>query len=148
MLIGDEVQTRQNDRSLTTDAGMSVKNRHRWIVEEVGVDGSLTVSHEERGRLTLPRSYVAESLTLAYASTAMAAQGRTVDQSLLVVDGPIDAAGLYVPLTRGRDGNDVWVVTEPGTTSDALDVLAEVMHRRWIDEPAIDLLPAVEVELD
>ena len=148
VLIGDEVQTRQNDRSLTTDGGVSVKNRHRWVVDEVGTDGSVTVSDEDRGRVTLPCSYVADSLTLAYASTAMAAQGRTVDHSLLVVAGPIDAAGLYVPMTRGRDGNDVWVVTDPSSPSDPIDVLAEVMHRRWIDEPAIDLLPVAEMELD
>jgi conjugative relaxase-like TrwC/TraI family protein len=147
-LIGDEVQTRQNDRSLTTDEGVSVKNRHRWIVDEVGPDGSVRVSDEKRGRVTLPRGYVADSLTLAYASTAMAAQGRTVDHSLLLVDGPIDAAGLYVPMTRGRDGNDVWVVTDPASPSDPVDVLADVMHRRWIDEPAIEHLPPVEVDLE
>lgn len=104
VLVGDEVQTRQNERSLTTDVGVSVKNRHRWVVDEVGADGSVTVSDEDRGWVNLPGSYVADSLTLAYASTAMAAQGSTVDHSLLVVDGPIDAAGLYVPMTRGRDG--------------------------------------------
>lgn len=81
----------------------------------------------------------------------MAAQGRTVDHALLVVDGPIDAAGLYVPMTRGREGNDVWVVTEsldPG--GDGVDLLAEVMHRRWIDQSALDCLPAAAaaVELD
>jgi hypothetical protein len=81
VLIGDEVQTRRNDRSLTTDAGVSIKNRHRWTVDEVGADGSVILSDEERGRITLPRSYVADFLTLAYAPTAMAAQGRTVDHS-------------------------------------------------------------------
>jgi hypothetical protein len=51
-------------------------------------------------------------------------------------------------MTRGRDGNDVWVVTDPGSPSDPIDVLADVMHRRWIDEPAIDLMPVAEMELD
>jgi conjugative relaxase-like TrwC/TraI family protein len=148
VLIGDEVQTRRNDRSLVTDTGTTVKNRHRWIVDEVGADGSVTVVDEERGQVKLPRDYVADSLSLAYASTAMAGQGRTVDQSLVLVDGPIDAAGLYVPMTRGRDGNDVWVVTDPTWPSDAVDVLAEVMQRRWIDEPAIERLPAAEIGLD
>ncbi|MDP9070576.1 MAG: hypothetical protein M3N68_04710 [Actinomycetota bacterium] len=78
----------------------------------------------------------------------MAAQGRTVDHSLLLVDGPIDAAGLYVPMTRGREGNDVWVVTESGSGGDGVDLLAEVVHRRWIDQPALDCLPAAAVELD
>ena len=97
-LIGDEVQTRRNDRSLVADGGVTVKNRHRWILEEVGADGSVTFTDADRGRVMLPADYVADALTLAYASTAMAGQGRTVDHSLVLVDGPIDAAGLYVPV--------------------------------------------------
>jgi conjugative relaxase-like TrwC/TraI family protein len=147
-LIGDEVQTRRNDRSLITDTGSTVKNRHRWVVDEVGSDGSLTVVDEERGRVTLPRAYVADAVTLAYASTAMAGQGRTVDHSLVLVDGPVDAAGLYVPMTRGREGNDVWVVTDPNSPADRVEVLAEVMHRRWLDTPAIDHATDLAPELD
>lgn len=120
---------------------MPVKNRHRWVVDELGPDGSVTVSDEERGRVTLPRGYVADSLTLAYASTAMAAQGRTDDHSLLLVDGPIDAAGLYVPMTRGRDGNDVWVVADRSSPADPLHALADVMQQRWVHSPAIRHLP-------
>lgn len=147
-LIGDEVQTRRNDRSLMTGTGATVKNRHRWVVDEVGADGSLTVVDEKRGRVTLPREYVAHAVSLAYASTAMAGQGRTVDHSLVLVDGPIDAAGIYVPMTRGRDGNDAWVVTDPSSPSDPVDVLAEVMHRRWIDEPATAHLPHAGVAFE
>lgn len=72
----------------------------------------------------------------------MAGQGRTVDHSLVLVDGPIDAAGLYVPMTRGRLSNDVWVVTDRSAPGDAMDVLADVMRRRWVDELAIDHLPS------
>jgi len=100
-MIGDEAQTRRNERSLTTDAGITVKNRHRWVIKGVEADGSVTVFDDDRGRVTLPPQYVAESVTLGYAPTAMAGQGRTVDHSLVLVDGPIDAAGLYVPMTRG-----------------------------------------------
>jgi hypothetical protein len=56
-LIGDEVQTRRNDPIVTADLAVTVKNRHRWIVEEIGADGSVTVADEERGRVTLPRQY-------------------------------------------------------------------------------------------
>lgn len=118
-----------------------MKNRHRWIVEDVGADGSVTVVDCDRGRVTLPPAYIADALTLAYASTAMAGQGRTVDHSLVLVDGPIDAAGLYVPMSRGRDANDVWVVIDPISPNQAVDVLVNVMQRRWADEPAIDHLP-------
>jgi ATP-dependent exoDNAse (exonuclease V) alpha subunit len=146
-LIGDEVQTRRNDRGLVTDTGITVKNRHRWTIEHVESDGSVTVVDDDRGQVTLPATYVADSLTLGYASTAMAGQGRTVDHSLVLVDGLIDAAGLYVPMTRGRIGNDVWVVVDPSSSTDAIDVLADAMHRRWIDEPAIGLLPDLAPEL-
>jgi len=147
-LIGDEVQTRRNDRSLVTDSGVTVKNRHRWVVEDVHDDGSLQIADGERGRVTLPCNYVRTSVTLGYASTAMAAQGRTVDHALLLVDGPIDAAGLYVPMTRGRDSNDVWVVLDPASPADAVDVLADVLQRRWVDEPAIDRLEAADIGID
>jgi len=51
-------------------------------------------------------------------------------------------------MTRGRDGNDVWVVTDPSSPADPVDLLAEVMRQRWIDEPAIEHLPQVEVDLE
>jgi hypothetical protein len=136
-LIGDEIQTRRNDRTLTTDTGSTVKNRQHWTIEDIGPDGSLTVVNDS-GRTTLPRSYVPDSTSLAYASTAMAAQGRTVDESLVLVDGPVDAAGVYVPMTRGRDANDIWVVTDPTSPADAIDKLADALERRWIDQPAIE----------
>ena len=78
---------------------------------------------------------------------AMAGQGRTLDHSLLLVDGTIDAAGLYVPMTRGRESNDVWVVVDPTSAADALDVLTDVVQRRWVDEPAIEHLAPAEIEL-
>lgn len=146
-LVGDEVQTRRNDRSLVTDMGVTVKNRQRWTVEDVGPDGTVAVSDPDRGRVTLPANYAASALTLAYASTAMAGQGRTVDHSLVLVDGPIDVAGLYVPMTRGRLGNEVWVVADPTSPTDAVVLLAEALQRRWADEPAIDHVPT-EPSLD
>ncbi len=117
-----------------------MKNRHRWVVDAVGPDGSITVLDDHRGSVTLPHDYVSDALTLGYASTAMAGQGRTVDHSLVLVDGPIDAAGLYVPMTRGRNGNDVWVVVDPSSPADGVGTLSGVLQQRWIDEPAIDHL--------
>jgi hypothetical protein len=61
--------------------------------------------------LQLPRTYVAEHITLAYAATAHAAEGRTVDTAHGVFGAGTDAAGLLVPMTRGRESNTAWVVT-------------------------------------
>lgn len=77
----------------------------------------------------------------------MAGQGRTVDDALLLVDGTIDAAALYVPMTRGRESNHVWVVVDPMSPADALDELNETLQRRWVDEPAIEHLSDVSIDL-
>jgi hypothetical protein len=66
--------------------------------------------------IVLPAEYVAADVTLAYASTAHAAQGLTVDTSHLVTDGTIDTAAMYVGMSRGRDRNTTYVATPPDTT--------------------------------
>ena len=76
-------------------------------------------------------------MELAYAQTGHAAQGRTVDHSLLIVDGNIDNRGVYVPLTRGRRSNHAYVALEPDDPRTPRDVLAEAVCRDWADIPAI-----------
>jgi hypothetical protein len=61
----------------------------------------------------------------------MAARLRTVDHALVVVDGPIDAAGVYVPM----------VPVDPTSSDDAIDVLTDALSRRWIDEALRHLAP-------
>ena len=50
-------------------------------------------------------------------------------------------------MTRGRQGNQVWVVTDPTSPAEAIDVLADAIQRRWVDDPAIEHLPT-EPSLD
>ena len=59
----------------------------------------------------LPRTYLLRHCDLAYATTAHAAQGRTADTSHVLVDGLGDRQGLYVALSRGRDGNYAYCIT-------------------------------------
>jgi conjugative relaxase-like TrwC/TraI family protein len=131
---GDEIATRQNQRDLQTDQQRSVKNRDQWTVDAVHRNGSLTVTGPT-GTVQLPGDYVARHVELAYAQTSHAAQGRTLDRSLLLVDGPTDCRGIYVPMTRGRHGNDMFVVTD-GDRS-ARDVLDGALAQNWIDVPAV-----------
>jgi hypothetical protein len=63
------------------------------------------------------------------------AQGRTVDVAILYLDGPTDVRNLYVPMTRGRSTNEVFVVTSGEQT--ALDVVAQSIAADWIDRPAL-----------
>ena len=134
IMVDDEVVTRRNDRTLRTDRSLMVKNRDHWTVSEIHPDNSLTLTGRT-GTVRLPASYVSEHVELGYAQTSHATQGRTVDTSLLLVDTPTDSRGIYTPMTRGRDANHAYVVTEENHTS--VDVLALSIARDWIDQPAI-----------
>jgi hypothetical protein len=70
-----------------------------------------------------------------YAQTSHATQGRTVDTALLLVDGATDSRGIYTPMTRGRNANHAYVVTDENQT--AVDVLTQAITRDWIDHPAV-----------
>jgi hypothetical protein len=60
----------------------------------------------------VPEHYLATHATLAYASTAHAALGRTVSTAHVLVDGLGDRQGLYVALSRGRDANFAYCITQ------------------------------------
>jgi ATP-dependent exoDNAse (exonuclease V) alpha subunit len=149
MQVGDEVVTRRNDRTLRTDRGLMVKNRDHWTITRIHPDHSITLTGRT-GVVQLPSEYVTEHLELGYAQTSHATQGRTVDVGLVLVDGPIDSRGVYTPMTRGREANHVYVVTEDNQTS--LDILTQALARDWIDEPAVarrlDLNPDPQERLD
>ena len=93
-------------------------NRETYRVTALRPDGGLTVAPipaapaaaTEPGRrswgsrCSCPAGYVAADLTLAYASTVHAAEGRTVDTATPSPARGTDLAGLLVPLTRGPGG--------------------------------------------
>ena len=112
-------------------------NRDQWVIEQLHRDHSVTASGVH-GRVRLATDYVTTDVELGYAQTAHGSQGRTVDRSLTLIEGPVDARGIYVPMTRGRDVNTMYVAVEPGQS--ARDVLAGVLSRDWIDRPALDVL--------
>ena len=129
--VGDLVQARRNGWELTNFAGNTRApiNAETYRVTALRPDGSLTVAPilrraqpgdadgEKAGDQTgsavevlgepiaLPASYVAADVTLAYASTVHAAEGRSVDTSYNVVGARTDLAGLLVaddPRPRGE----------------------------------------------
>ena len=91
LLVGDEVVTRRNQRTLRTDRGA-------W--SRTGTTGrskpstptAPSPSPDAPAAVRLPADYAAEDLELGYAQTSHATQGRTVDLGLLLVDGPSTAA--------------------------------------------------------
>lgn len=107
--VGDVVQARRIDRAL------GLTNRETYVVQEVQDGGGLIVASTRTGeQLTMPPDYVATDAALAYASTVHAAQGATVDTGHLLLTPGMAASSAYVGLTRGRDSNTVWAVTDSG----------------------------------
>ncbi len=134
MLVGDEVVTRRNDRTLHTSHGLMVKNRDHWTITTIHRDSSISLTGRT-GTIRLPAPYVAKHLQLGYAQTSHSTQGRTVDTALLLIDTATDSRGIYTPMTRGRDSNHGYVVVEDNQT--AVDVLTRAVSRDWIDQPAV-----------
>ncbi|CAN5133819.1 hypothetical protein BH11ACT1_BH11ACT1_08550 [soil metagenome] len=85
----------------------------------------------------MPAAYVAEHVELGYATTTARTQGITVDQTHTVAAPGMAREDLYVGMSRGRDLNHTYVITEPdgdeclpGTAQpspSALDVLRAIL---------------------
>ena len=115
MAAGDLVMARRNSTHLR------VHNGDRGTV--LGVDeGTRAVTVElDRGarRVRLPADYLdAGHLTHAYAFTAHAAQGTTVDRALVLGDDSVYREWGYVAMSRGREENRLYVV-DSGRTEEA-----------------------------
>lgn len=125
LLEGDIVQTRRND------ARAGVDNRQNWIIKAITGEHLILASVADTSDLRrVTAEYAAHNMHLGYASTVYGVQGETSDRSIV---GPgVEAAGLYVGLTRGRDRNEV-IMTSP-TTSAAQAELIQMMQHRAIEE--------------
>jgi len=138
ILVGDTVQTRRNDR-LT-----GVENRAQWIVRGIHDDYVTLVSVGDSGEVRrVSTEYAREHVQLAYASTVHGVQGDTADAS--VVGPDVDAAGLYVGLTRGRLHNVAIVVAR--TDAAAGECLAESMQRGTPELTMQDAVRAAQAEV-
>lgn len=138
ILVGDTVQTRRNDR-LT-----GVENRAQWVVRGIRDEYLSLVSVSDSGEVArVSTEYAHEHMQLAYASTVHGVQGDTADAS--VVGPDVDAAGLYVGLTRGRLSN-VAIVVAP-TDAAARECLGESMQRGTPELTMQDAMRAAQTEV-
>jgi len=138
---GDRIVTRHNDRTLATANGKDfVKNGDVWEVLDRAHDGRLRVRHTGHGgTLNLPAGYVTGHVELAYAATVHRVQGMTVDTAHALLDASTDRQSLYTALTRGRQDNRVYLVSDTLVGADGHDdtgparspaqVLAEIIAR-------------------
>ena len=128
VFVGDQVATRRNDASVVAADGTAVRNRQTWTATAIGEDGSLTVDDRQRGRVRLPKDYVARHVELGWAVTGYGNQGVTVDHGICVVEPASTRAGIYVAMTRGRGRNPAWVLDRTGL-EDAEEVFAAAIAR-------------------
>ncbi|MCS5480952.1 relaxase domain-containing protein [Corynebacterium sp. YIM 101645] len=145
---GDVLLTRKNDYDLLTSAGDVVRNGQRWRVDTLHGDGSISATRldDTRATATIPASYLKDSGQLGYASTGHSAQGATVDVARVVAGaGQVDRASVYVPLTRGREGNYLYLAESmPGDTDTGHGGVTPTQRRAGA-EYARDLLIAAAV---
>ncbi|WP_296192516.1 MobF family relaxase [uncultured Microbacterium sp.] len=132
---GDLIQTRRND------AEVGVTNRQTWIIQQVGNDGDLWVrdaasDRKQQRTVRLPAEYVAEHAHLAYAATAYGVQGLTAPESHTILTDALDAAGVYVGLTRGREANRLHIVA--ADLGDAREQLAAALERDRADRGLVE----------
>jgi conjugative relaxase-like TrwC/TraI family protein len=136
--VGDQIQARRNDRTLRVDGAGMVTNREIYTVRGANpFTGALQVEDENGLVAHLPRAYVGEHVTLAYAVTTYACQGVTRWSSHGLVDQHTDRAGVYLPASRGREANTLYVTCqqEPDQHQperldrDAVEVLASSLTR-------------------
>jgi conjugative relaxase-like TrwC/TraI family protein len=116
---GDEVRTRHNDRRLRTTGGSWVANGDTWEVTAVRDDGGLMArSLSGRGVAHLPPDYLTEHAELAYAGTTETTQGGTVDRSRGLLSDRADRPDVYIAMSRGRETNVAYVITDGDPTSE------------------------------
>lgn len=103
--VGDLVRTRKNDRSTR------VFNGNTWIVKEISETGAKL--RNEKGReVTVSLDYVKDFVELNYASTLDSAQGRTVEQALVLCRPGMGKSGFYSAVTRGKSAPLLLCVTD------------------------------------
>ncbi|WP_235201449.1 AAA family ATPase [Microbacterium sp. CH12i] len=137
---GDVIQTRRND------ADVQVANRQTWTVQDVGEDGTVWavengIDRKRQRGVRLPAEYVAEHTHLTYASTAYGVQGATMPESHTVLGDALDAAGVYVGMTRGQEANRLHIVA--ADLDDAREQFTAALERDRADRGLVAATQAV-----
>jgi len=136
--VRDVVATRRNQRQLHTTSGDIVRNRELWTVTAISDAGDLTVTDlAGTSTVTLPADYVLEHVRLGYAATEYGTQSSTETASITLATPATTGRGLYVAMTRGRDDNHVYVVTDTHDLAEARDILEGIVACDRADIPAV-----------
>ena len=121
---GDWIMARSNDATVRAgQRGRTLVNRDILRLTdtdphgtELSVEVVRLTGRDESGReswsrpFLVSRSYLWNEAHLGYAVTFHAAEGRTVDSAISVFSGEEDRQATYVPLSRGRENNEAYVI--------------------------------------
>ena len=150
---GDRVVTTKNAR------GLGVLNGTRGTVTDVDErTRALTVHTDDGADVELPESYATRRVRHAYALTGHKAQGKTVSSAFVLVDDTTTREWAYTAMSRGREGNRLYVVQHegnavddlshgPARAEDALARLPRILERSTAQEMALDTGTSAELEL-
>ncbi|OCA93157.1 hypothetical protein ACU21_01540 [Actinobaculum suis] len=122
---GDLIQIRENNKQL------GVTNRQLLAITGQDQYGNIklrtpgTSTHQRT--ILVPPEFLHSSATLGYALTAHGVQGETLDAAYTLAGDAMDASGLYVGATRGRQTNHIHIIA--ASQADASDHLARVLSR-------------------
>jgi conjugative relaxase-like TrwC/TraI family protein len=127
---GDDVLALRNDYRL------GLLNGCHATVDRVDVDRQHIVALTDKNEtLVIPFGYAASGhLTHGYATTIHKAQGATVDRCFVLVDETASREHAYTAVSRGRNGNDLFVV--------AADRRSEERHAAEVQPHPVDGLRA------
>lgn len=155
---GDLVQARENDHKTLDSEGERVLNRYVYRIEERRPDGSFTATrwlgYDEHGNarlggnVTFSSDYVSDQITLAYAGTAHAVQGRTAHRGHGLFDETTNREWMNVALTRGAEANYAYVISkrlptaenQAGLDLDPLELLKAGVQREGAEISATETL--------
>ena len=159
---GDLIVARRNDRRVTAGKPGRWLANHDILRIESTTGRAVTVrrltGRDDAGQsawswpFELPKTYLYSHCDLAYATTAHATQGRTVDTAHVLVDGLGDRQGLYVAMSRGWEANYAYCVTGFPRAADVREgsqPAAELARARTLTAERAGLIPpsaAGEVE--
>jgi hypothetical protein len=130
--VGDLIVARENERIQAGESGRRLANRDVLRIdawEEIG-EARVAMVRRMTGRASrtrevlwsapfeLPEEYLDRHVDLAYAGNVHVAEGRTVETAHLVVDETAGRESLYVGMSRGRERNTAYVVTEHTRAAD------------------------------
>lgn len=120
VLGGRPFAERDQVLALRNDYQLGLLNGTRATVERIDTSRhELVLDTTGRERLVVPFAYAeAGHLAHGYATTIHKAQGATVDRCYVLADETLTREHAYTALSRGRHGNELFIVAEDRRTED------------------------------